>query len=338
MFQGYRVVCVTPAGRRRYMELLVPQVLACGLVDRYDIWMNTDHPADRKFLDSLAKLDRVRLVPHPDRTAPGTEAIGGFHRTAMDADTIYIRLDDDVVWLEPGFFDTLLRFRVAHPDYFLVMPLIVNNALCSHLLQTMGKITVSHVLNTACFDPVGWRSARFALQLHRLLLDLIRSGVTDRLHCGAHVVALNRFSINSICWFGRDLASFGGVVGVEEELEMSAVIPARLGKVNCFCADTVAAHFAFFSQRAKLDEAGILEQYTEVLTGRSELRALLEEVGALRRAADTAETILPQAQGGFAPVRKPSLLHRWLGRRPEPDHVARAQKVELSPGPGLLLP
>src|SRR4051812_9508480 len=122
MFEGYRIVAVTPAGRRRYMELLVPQILDSDIVDRYDIWVNTVDPADVAFFDGLAaKYDRVRLVPQPDRKPPGVEAIHGFHRHAVDSDTIYIRFDDDVVWVEPGFFETLLRFRVDHPDYFLVM-------------------------------------------------------------------------------------------------------------------------------------------------------------------------------------------------------------------------
>jgi hypothetical protein len=332
MFEGYRVVCVTPAGRRRYMELLAPYVLGSDIVDRYDIWMNTGHPADCKFLESLAKLPRVRLVAHPAGAKPSTESIGGFHPTATDADTIYIRLDDDVVWLEPGFFETLLRFRLARPEHFMVMPLIINNALCSFLLQSLGKVQVSRPLGTSCFDPVGWRDPRFALQLHRFLLDLIQRGETHKLHAGPHVSALVRFSINSLCWFGRDMAPVARTITVEEELDLSAVIPARLGRTNCFCTDTIAAHFAFFSQRAKLDGAGILEQYAAVLSARTELAELAREIGALRRAADRHEPVLPSAQGGFAPTRKPSLLQRLMKARAKP---AKRPQVTLSSGPGL---
>lgn len=329
MFEGYRVVCVTPAGRRRYMELLAPQVLGCDVVDRYDIWMNTDHPADRKFLESLAQeFPRVRLVPHPSGARPSPQSIGAFHPAATDADTIYIRLDDDVVWLESGFFETLLRFRIDRPEHFMVMPLIVNNALCSFMMQSMGKISISRLLSTNCFDRLGWRDPRFALQLHRFLLDLIRRGETAKLHFGAQVCALSRFSINSLCWFGRDLAPVAATVTAEEELELSAVIPARLGRTNCFCTDTIAAHFAFFSQRDRLDRAGILAEYVDVLAARTELRGLAAKVTALRQAADAFEPLMPKAAGGFTPMRKPSLLQRWL--RPQP---AKAPKVTLSPGP-----
>ena len=91
------------------MKLLAPLVLSSGLVDRYDIWVNTDDAGDLAFLEALARLDdRVRLVPLPDGTEPGMGAICEFFRVAQDEDTLYIRLDDDVVWLEPGFFETLL--------------------------------------------------------------------------------------------------------------------------------------------------------------------------------------------------------------------------------------
>ena len=338
MFEGYRIVAVTPAGRRRYMELLVPQILASDIVDRYDIWVNTVDPADVAFFEGLAaKYDRVRLVPQPDRKPPGVEAIGGFHRHAIDSDTIYIRFDDDVVWVEPGFFETLLRFRVDHPDYFLVMPLIVNNAVCSNLLQTLGKIKPWRHIHTNCFDRIGWAQPEFAVALHRFLLGLIGRGETARLHSGAHEIALNRFSINCISFFGRDLASFGGEVAVEEEEDMAAAIPVRLGRTNCFCTDTVVAHFAFFTQRAWIDRAGILEEYARILAGRSEIAGLLAEVGAIRRAAD-ARHPSAAAEGGVRIRRfrwrlQGRILWRILTGRY--SFKKERNRIFVSPGPAL---
>ena len=77
MFEGYRVVVVTPAGRRRYMRLLVPQVMASPLVDRYDLWINTPDQGDLAFLRGVAEVDqRIRLVAHPDGEPPRIESIG----------------------------------------------------------------------------------------------------------------------------------------------------------------------------------------------------------------------------------------------------------------------
>jgi len=328
MFDGYRVVCVTPAGRRRYMKLLAPLVLASDLVDRYDIWVNTGDAGDLAFLEALAQIDdRVRLVPLPDGTEPGMGAICEFFRVAQDEDTLYVRLDDDVVWLDPGFFETLLTFRIAHPRYFLVMPLIINNALCSSLLQSCGKIRSSRFIGTACMDPIGWRDAGFAVQLHRMFLDLIRRGETHRLHCGPREIALNRFSINALCWFGRDMAAIGGEVRPAEEEDLSNIIPTRLGRANCFCTDTIAAHFAFYVQRGVLDRSDVLEQYAALLAQRDDLRPLLERTLALAGAIDAQH---PPTQ---RPRKKPSPLGRIrrLFRRKHPPYV----RTQLQPGPLL---
>jgi hypothetical protein len=336
MFEGYRIVCVTPAGRRRYMKLLVPLVLSSPLVDRYDIWMNTEDSGDLAFLEEVRQLapDRVRLVAQPDGKEPGWGAIHGFARTAQDADTIYIRLDDDIVWLEPGFFETLLRFRVDHPRFFLVSPLVINNAVCSHILLTCAKINTSRFVGAVCLDQVGWREAEFAVALHRMLLDLARRGEAHRLHCGPREIALNRFSVNVICWFGRDMAAIGGEVGRSEEEELSNIIPARLGRTNCFCTDTIASHFAFYIQREIVDRAGLLDEYVALLRERKELQPLLVPTLAICDRLDaqypTIELSLPKKQRRGPRQFLRRLLRPLLWPAPK-----RPQPTELSPGPAL---
>lgn len=331
MFEGYRIVAVTPAGRRRYMKLLAPLVLSSPLVDRYDIWLNTGDPGDLAFLEEIRQLapDRVRLVAQPQGKAPGWDAIHGFARAAQDTDTIYIRLDDDIVWLEPGFFETLLRFRIDHPRFFLVMPLVINNATCSHILWTCGKIKTSRFVGAVCMDPVGWGEAEFAVALQRMLIGLARRGETHRLHCGPREIALNRFSVNVICWFGHDMAAIGGEVAPAEEEYLSNIIPARLGRTNCFCTDTVAAHFAFYIQRWAVDRAGLLEEYTALLRERDELRPLLEQCLAICDRLDARHPAIKPA-----PRKKRrgprALLRRLLAPRAKPP-----QPTEVLPGPAL---
>lgn len=335
MFEGYRVVVVTPAGRRRYMRLLVPQVLASPLVDRYDLWVNTPDEGDLAFLRAVAELDsRIRLVAQPDGEPPRIESIGAFHRLAMDQDTIYVRLDDDIVWLEPGFFETLLRFRIAHPEYFLVMPLIINNAVCSFLLQTFDKIRSTRYIRAICMDEVGWRDRFLAVDLHRLLIDLIRRGETERLHLPKREIALNRFSINAICWFGTAMAEIGGRIGEQEEEELSLVVPARLSRRNCFCGNTIAAHFAFIHQRRKMERSGLLEEYRRILLARPELAALVGRVEQVSLAADetSGESYMP---GLYVPANPSMWLRLRMWWRARPWRKQWNPKARLSAGPAL---
>ena len=141
MYQNYKVVVNTAAGRRRYMQYLVPPILNADIVDRYDIWVNTHNMVDIEFFKKLAKkYPKVNLVWQPDGVVNGIASINAFYRDCCDKDTIYMKLDDDVVWFEPELFEKMVKFRVDNPEYFLVSPLVINNALSTYLLQVHNKI------------------------------------------------------------------------------------------------------------------------------------------------------------------------------------------------------
>src|SRR5689334_12595810 len=98
MFGSNRVICVTPAGRRRYLKVLAPQILASPLVDEYHLWLNTTDTADVEYLHTLEASDsRVRIV-EPSFLPPGhTASIRQFFSSCTGPDTIYVRFDDDIV-------------------------------------------------------------------------------------------------------------------------------------------------------------------------------------------------------------------------------------------------
>ena len=309
MYKDYKIVCVTPAGRRRYMRLLAPQILASPLVDRYDVWVNTEAPRDLAFFDALAKIDpRVRLVAQPDSAVNESFSIGAFHRLAVDADTIYIRFDDDVVWLQPDFFERHLDFRIANPDYLLTMPLIVNNAVCTALLEETGKVGLSRPVRYNAFDKIGWSDGQFAEAVHAMFLDLVEAGGWGRLHGGAYPIALNRFSINCICWFGHDIAAHPGMIGEEEEYDWTIKSSTATGRANCFATDTVVAHYAFFSQRSHMDRLPALARYEAWLMREPALAPMLTALA--RSVADIDEAKYgDERDGGVIPLR-PTLAER----------------------------
>ena len=75
MYKDYKVIVNTAAGRRRYMQYLIPQVLACGIVDRYDLWLNTTNKQDLEFFKILAKkYPKINLVWQPDGIINGNKS------------------------------------------------------------------------------------------------------------------------------------------------------------------------------------------------------------------------------------------------------------------------
>ena len=89
MYQNYKVVVNTAAGRRRYMQYLIPYVLASDIVDRYDLWINTHNGADIEFFKKMASLyPKINLVWQPDGWVNGNASINAFYKQCIEEDTI----------------------------------------------------------------------------------------------------------------------------------------------------------------------------------------------------------------------------------------------------------
>lgn len=337
MLDGHKIVCVTPAGRRRYLRLLIPYVLACPQVDRYDLWVNTPDEADLAFMQAVAQIDdRIRLMALPAGKKPEAMSIHAFWPGAAETDTVYVRFDDDVVWIDPRFFDTLLRFRLDHPEYFLVAPLIINNAMSSFLLQTFRKIMTPRLLSSDRFDTVGWVNPNFARSLHELLQTLVASGEVGKLNCGRIPLSGSIFSINCISWFGRDFAPFGGKVPEDEEPAVSCTIPLRAGRLNAMETGAVVAHLAFFTQRETIDRSGVLDGYLRLAAGRAELEPWRSRVEAVY--AKLEDRFPLHLSVGGAPPRKerrPSLLKRLFPRKETERSSNKKDDIRIERGPAL---
>ncbi len=285
MRRGYKVVCNTAAGRHRYMNLLVPYVLANEIVDRYDIWVNTLNPVDLRFFELLAKkYSKINLIYIDDNKFNGLGSIFGFYKHCVEEDTIYVKLDDDLIWLDPEAITKMVDFRIDNPDYFIVSPLVINNCAGTYLLQNEGKIRLKKYLSSAMTWESSWCSATFAYQL----LDWFHGKIIDdsykNLYMGKKTISMLRFSINMIVWFGATFKEFGGVCpdGNNDEEYFSVIKPTQLGLANCINTDAIVAHFAFTYQRKELDKTDILLKYENLIKcGDDKVRLIYENIKEL---------------------------------------------------------
>lgn len=265
MIEGRRVVVVTPAGRERYLRVLAAHVLSEESVDEWHLWQNTACETDVRFMAQLEAIyPRVRCVPPPVHKVPdGTKTIGQYFRTACDEGTVYVRLDDDICWLEPGFFPRLVRERLANPDPLMMYPLIINNSVCTFLLKMLRRLAVTVPITSQCMDGYSWGKGEFAEALHRWFLGVVRDGRLEMLRFPAVTTAMARVSINCIAWIGDSLRSTGGIVpeGEDEEEYVSVILPFLLGRSNAISGAAIAAHFSFFAQRELLDKTSLLQEY-----------------------------------------------------------------------------
>jgi hypothetical protein len=165
--------------------------------------------------------------------------------------------------MEPDTIEKMVRFRIDHPEYFIVSPLVINNALCTYIMQNTGKIRLSEYCSTD--NEVIWRNGLFAARLHDWFYGQLSNRQYENLHCGIYPVGMKRLSINAILWFGSEMKKFSGIVPGDDEEWLSVIKPTESGVSNCINGGTIAVHFAFFPQRKYLDKKKILERYGKYL-------------------------------------------------------------------------
>jgi hypothetical protein len=188
--------------------------------------------------------------------------------------------------MEPDMIAKMVRFRIDNPEYFIVSPLVINNAICTYILQNAGKIKLNRYYPARFNEDILVKSGQFAAQLHEWFLTTQLPGNQYKnLYCSKRPVAMNRFSINAILWFGSEMKKFGGIIPGDDEEWLSVIKPAELGAVNCINGDAIVAHFAFFTQRKRLDKLNILNRYGQFLHKEWEQDTLMSGIDQTVQAA-----------------------------------------------------
>ena len=278
MIDGHKVACWTPFGRERTVSILVKYMerdVKRGLVDEYILYMNTDDEqvADREYGYRLAEEhDWIRIIERPERyPGPKQRSTGYFYRYATDPDTVYVRLDDDVVYLHEAAVENLVRARLEMPAPTAVFPIIINNAICSHFLQLCGKIPAEWgEVKQYCMDSNGWANGAFAVKLHELLLNHIERGDVESLYLYQDfpIAPGTQFSVSCFASLGSMYAGLDAGPGIlvpdEEESWHTIHRPLATGAPNILRGNAIVSHWSFFPQHAFLNATTLLDRYREL--------------------------------------------------------------------------
>jgi hypothetical protein len=276
----WRVVPWTPYGREETVSILLEYMRrdhAAGVVDEWILYMNTDdhQQSDRDYAYHLAETyPWIRTVERPSHLPvkhPKQMNTGHAYLYFLDPDTVYIRFDDDIVYVHEDAISNLVAARIQAGDRSIVaFPIIWHNAVCSWHLQTHGKIPHSYGVVGApyCMDPVGWADAKFAERIHNLLLEKIHENRVHDLFLH-HTVQLPvglQFSVSCFAATSdlyRNLPE-PGFLGhhAEEENWHTVDYPNRTGLPNFIVPDALVAHLSFFPHSDYIRrETDILPRY-----------------------------------------------------------------------------
>lgn len=253
----------TFAGRRDRMSILMTYVLEAlrrGLIDEHHVWNYARNPRDRAWVASLPAHHPGIHVMEPQ--GQPFDAYYDHYRKEDYDDAVFLKADDDIVYLDleqlPGF----IAHRLSDPETFLLSANVVNNGVCAYFQQQRGVLPPTFPYMP--YPPEGmygllWERADLAVQLHRIFLGAPRSfgfpGTT---------LAPDRLSINFVSYLGRDLDLIQGLRGDDEDM-LSVKIPRATGRSNLIHNPFVVSHLSFYSQDQGMAREGLLQAYAELL-------------------------------------------------------------------------
>lgn len=266
----YKVVVCTPAGRKRYMEILFYYILKQRhIIDEYRIWVNTKNQDDINWFEKLKSSNQGFVTTEylPDNTMADflNHNVHKFFKNTISADTIYVRFDDDIVWMEKDYIEKIVKFRIENPEYFIVFGNIINNAIIDHIHQRLGCLNIPFKLGYHFLDGIGWGDGKVAEIKHREFLTALKKNKKDTYKFKKwELLHYEAVSINSFCYFGSEFAKFNGVVDINDEGWLSAVKPMEIKKYNIIYGEAMCSHFSFCPQREHMDKTSILSKYRKL--------------------------------------------------------------------------
>lgn len=268
MIRGTKVIAFTPAGRTRHMEILAKYVadqVERGVVDEWVLFENAFDRNDRVTIYKLrTQYPFIRI--YEDQGHFDTFHIHAYYKQFTDSQAVYVRLDDDMVYLAPDSIEKLVEYRLEHPEPFLVYPAIVGNTRMGYHMQQAGIIPMEWgVLDDQILTGYAFSDSTYIRNLHELALAKIEDGIFEKDFALPDInldsIEHGHISINCFAILGADMIALKDVIVPDEERYLSEYRPAEVGRLNAICGSAVVIHYAYHTQREELDKTDILSRY-----------------------------------------------------------------------------
>lgn len=279
--QEYKVVVCTPAGREKYLSVFkkfIYRKIEEGLVDEWQLWLNTVDANDIAYLESMEKENpKVKIYRLGEPITPTWETYNAlqthkFFINTHDDDTIYIRFDDDIIWCADDAIEKICKARIDYPEAFIIYPNIINSTVWTAWHQENGALSeeagVVKKYNKADPDYAYLDAFNYT---DSCLIDHIHNTFKKRYEEGSlaayykpsfEMTDYQRFSICCIAWWGKDKLRPGYI----EEPQLAYQIAEELGRPNFCVGDALMVHYSYHTQRGYLTATGDthLQFYKEI--------------------------------------------------------------------------
>lgn len=281
MYQNYKIVICTPAGREKYLSIFkkfIYRKMEEGLIDEWQLWQNTINPQDIAYLESMEKENpKVKIYkieePITIQNQPTWNSLQThkFFKFAQDDNTIYIRFDDDIIWAEENAIEMIVQARIDHPNAYIIYPNIINSTICTSWHQEIGALNEEHGivrkerpddLNWAYLDSFNYSDSGLINHIHKTFQKRYNENSLSAYYLPSKSFDdYKHFSICSICWWGKDHIDCGYV----EEPQLSYELPMKFQRPVWFCGNALLVHFSYHTQRDFMNTTNHLEFYKSIV-------------------------------------------------------------------------
>lgn len=185
-------------------------------------------------------------------------------RYAEFRDDIFLKCDDDIVYIDesgfPGFVETIRQ----NTKYFIISANIINNGICAYLQQKSGNLPEELGIFECPENGFGgslWESGEKAYQLHKFFVE---NGAM-KMPLESSLVEWNlRNSINFIGWRGEELRYMALPQGDDEHM-LTVTIPQLLNRKTAIYSDFMVGHLSFYPQEKIIKPYEIISLYRGIL-------------------------------------------------------------------------
>jgi len=270
-------ISFTFTGRKEFMKILIPYLLRerkASKLKKHVWFLHTNKQEDIDYAIQTTKdypgfFEVLDIGIRPDYS---THLYQTAYQHFTEPGQVYIKIDDDIVFIEEGALGRLAKFKVDNPEYFIVLGNIINNGVCAHLHQRFGALVAPDFFtwaqdnNYQIVHGIKSDTAETSMvRLHMSFFELWKAKNLDRYKFYKWGLWEKQFwvSINLFAVLGDDLATLGARLtscAASDECFLTEEAPALLNKANCIYGDCLVSHYSFRMQNE------IFDRHPELLT------------------------------------------------------------------------
>eukprot|EP00397_Hematodinium_sp_SG-2012_P044509 GEMP01049735.1.p1 GENE.GEMP01049735.1~~GEMP01049735.1.p1 ORF type:complete len:313 (+),score=55.31 GEMP01049735.1:2-940(+) len=293
-FVHTRVEAIVTFGRMDRVQILdrylrMNLVSAGGVISKVHFVLLTTTKTDLLFLQSI--IDEV-----PEYGMPKVKGhyLAKMYSVATDPNVVYVKIDDDIVYIAPDTFEILVESKINDPDCSFVSANVVNHAILGALHDELGAMREEYrpvfdgwraVIEMKAQSDCLWRKWECGEWVHRSFLHHINRGTEDifkfvKYNFHTHgfggyksddsewitPTKTSRWSINFFAFTTRELEGIDwDGLDEDDESQISYMQPHKLQLASCAMGKALVVHFSYsLQEEGLLANTTLLEEYDKL--------------------------------------------------------------------------